>query len=80
NTAKILFSDPEIHLFLRINRHNDVLWFNREAFRKLIKWLLIIEMAKSESNISFFTESIKIAADSGYRVEIFLDSLKESGL
>jgi len=27
--------------YLRVNRHADVLWFNREAFEELLRWMLL---------------------------------------
>lgn len=43
------FSEPEIQYFLKINRYNDILWFNREAFTDLTWWLTIIPMIQIAS-------------------------------
>jgi hypothetical protein len=28
-------------LFLRVNRHAEILWFHREAFEELLRWMLL---------------------------------------
>ncbi len=37
-----LLSNPEVQEFLKINRYQEKLWFNAEAFDDLIKWLSIL--------------------------------------
>lgn len=37
-----LLSDPEVMQFLQINRYQDILWFNQEAFDLLLDWLFVI--------------------------------------
>ena len=37
-----LLKDSEVQQFLQINRHNDILWFNKEAFEDLIWWLMLV--------------------------------------
>jgi hypothetical protein len=34
--------DSEVQQFLRVNRHQEVLWFNHEAFEELLHWMLTI--------------------------------------
>jgi len=38
-----LFADPDVQRLLRVNRHQGVLWYNREAFEKLLWWLSTTE-------------------------------------
>jgi hypothetical protein len=38
-----LLKDDEVQQFLRVNRYGDVLWFNKEAFEELLRWLLRVE-------------------------------------
>lgn len=33
--------DDDVRLFLQVNRHQDVLWFNRETFEQLLGWMLL---------------------------------------
>jgi hypothetical protein len=35
-----LLSDGEVRDFLQVNRYREVLWFNKEAFDELLKWML----------------------------------------
>jgi hypothetical protein len=37
-----LLKDSEVLQFLQINRYNDILWFNKEAFEELIWWLMLV--------------------------------------
>jgi hypothetical protein len=36
-----LLEDDEVHPFLQVNRYQDVLWFNKQAFEQLLWWLLL---------------------------------------
>jgi hypothetical protein len=42
-------SDPEIQNFLRVNRYQSVLWYNRESFEELIWWMSIVPIIKTLS-------------------------------
>jgi glycosidase len=35
-------SDEDVQRFLRVNRHNDVLWFNKEAFDQLLWYMFAV--------------------------------------
>ncbi len=37
-----LLKDSEVQEFLQVNRYNDILWFNKEAFEELIWWLMLV--------------------------------------
>jgi glycosidase len=37
-----LLKDSEVHQFLWVNRYNEILWFNKEAFEELLWWLMLI--------------------------------------
>jgi hypothetical protein len=37
---ELLLKDGEVQQFLQVNRYNDILWFNGEAFDELRGWLL----------------------------------------
>lgn len=37
-----LLSLPDVQSFLKINRYGDVLWFNKERFEMLTKWLVAV--------------------------------------
>ena len=38
---ELLLRDGEVQQFLQVNRYNDVIWFNKEAFEDLRWWLFI---------------------------------------
>lgn len=42
-----LLSDDEVQRFLQVNRYQDVLWFNAEAFDHLQWWLLAVAVVDS---------------------------------
>ncbi|RME47131.1 MAG: alpha-amylase, partial [Chloroflexi bacterium] len=44
-----LLRDAEVQQFLQVNRYQDVLWFNREAFEQLMGWLLIVAAVDAAS-------------------------------
>jgi hypothetical protein len=39
---RTILSDPEVQIFIQINRFQNILWFNRENFEKLVKNLFLI--------------------------------------
>jgi hypothetical protein len=36
--------DDEVQQFLQVNRYQDVLWFNRETFEQLLRWMLLVAL------------------------------------
>ncbi len=44
---KSWFTDPEIQNFLRVNRYQEVLWYNRETFEQFAWWMLVIPISKA---------------------------------
>jgi glycosidase len=45
-----LLKDNEVQQFLQINRYNDVLWFNKEAFEELLWWLRVVAAVEISSD------------------------------
>jgi hypothetical protein len=37
-----LFADEEVQQRLGVNRYQDILWFNKEAFADLVRWLVVV--------------------------------------
>ena len=37
-----LFRDSDVQEFLRINRYNDIWWYNKEAFEEMLWWLMMV--------------------------------------
>ena len=48
--AGIWFSTPEIQAFLQVNRFEDILWYNREAFAAFLWWMTIVAVIECEVN------------------------------
>jgi glycosidase len=46
-----LLKDNEVQQFLQINRYNDILWFNREAFDDLLWWLMMLAAVEISSDL-----------------------------
>jgi glycosidase len=82
-----LLEDGEVQRFLKVNRYDDVLWFNHEAFNQLLGWLLLAAMVKAsadplrpatevvESFLEYYTIIQRLRAaeqKSGYQVERLL--------
>jgi hypothetical protein len=34
--------DDEVQQFLHVNRYQSILWFNKEAFERLLQWMLLV--------------------------------------
>jgi hypothetical protein len=45
-----LLNDGEVHQFLQVNRYNDILWFNKEAFGELQCWLFLVAVIEISSD------------------------------
>lgn len=43
-------SDPEIHRFLGINRFQDTLWFNHEAFVEMVWWMVTVSVLQASAD------------------------------
>jgi hypothetical protein len=83
-----IFNNLEIQEYLGVNRYQDVLWFNAEAFDRYIKWVLLINIVNrlslieesGEEDIQQMIEIVKkwinFAEKSGYKVNEFIDSTK----
>ncbi len=79
-----LLKDEEIRQFLQVNRYQEILWFNKEAFEQLLGWLFLeavimikTKYPRSQKNkITAIFEIIrqldKIKKESGYQVEKLL--------
>jgi hypothetical protein len=45
-----LLKDEEVQRFLQVNRHNGILWFNRESFEELLFWLMLVAAVNISSD------------------------------
>jgi glycosidase len=84
--------DGQVQQFLQVNRYRDVLWFNQEAFRKLLAWMLTVAAVEISADSERAPE--KVAQDivacydvirkmqqaeekSGYQVANLLEAAKD---
>jgi hypothetical protein len=83
-----LFMTDAGRRFLGIHSFNDTMWFDREAFEELAGWLALKNsvdtVAKADDAAGArvleiagdFERMVEIAAESGYRVDAFLDAVR----
>jgi len=86
-----LVKDSEVQQLLQVNRYNDILWFNKEAFEELIWWLMLISaieigfnplrpvkelMNGFERSWSMIQSLREAEQKSEYQVEKLLETLK----
>jgi hypothetical protein len=45
-----IIKDTDVQQFLQINRYNDILWFNGEAFDHLLWWLMVVAAVEISSD------------------------------
>jgi hypothetical protein len=84
-------SDVEVQRVLQVNRHRDVLWFNREAFEQWLDWMMLIAALDLTTAPEAPSEAIgpllsscraliarlrQAAQESGYRVSQLLDAAR----
>jgi glycosidase len=46
-----LFKDEDVRQFVRVNRYNEVLWLNKDAFGQLLEWLFLVAAIGIESDV-----------------------------
>jgi glycosidase len=84
--------DDEVQQFLRANRYQGILWFNKEAFKQLLWSMLVIAVVSSSGDASrssdevareiiFYYELVKklrqAEEESGYQVEKLLEAVRK---
>ncbi|MEE8423233.1 MAG: alpha-amylase family glycosyl hydrolase [Thermodesulfobacteriota bacterium] len=86
-----LLKDTEARQLLQINRHQDILWFNKEAFEQLLWWMIILavidvfsssqpEKSEAANKIVHCYDAViqiqQAGEESGYQVEKLTELLK----
>ncbi len=82
-----LFADPEASDFLFVHESDGIEWFNKERFEVLLGWLFLAVTAGLGTRANEWPAELAayhqgmldlqaIAEKAGYRVRVFLDSLK----
>jgi glycosidase len=82
-----MIGEPKGQRYLRANRHADVLWFHREAFEELLRWMMLVWVsdgivedsegapADLEATDAVWTTLVEAAECSGFRLEDFVGIL-----
>jgi hypothetical protein len=78
--------DDDVRRILQVNRYQGVLWFNKEAFERLLWWMLLLAavamdveplrpQAEEEFGMAYDVVGVlqEAARESGYQVEALLD-------
>ena len=93
NNVQKLFKDPEFQVFVQLNRYQSILWFNKEMFKKILKYFFLImvldSIAATESptidvvksineNCEIIYKWMELAEQSQYQVVKFLELLENS--
>jgi hypothetical protein len=66
---------PEVRSFLGVNRHRDVLWFNKEAFESMMWWMMTIGLLDQVSNPkASLTEAVETLFDAYGLIQEILDA------
>jgi len=88
-----LLQDNDVQNFLQVNRYREVLWFNKESFEELLKWLLTVAVLgtirTSRQDMKILCQKVKeyyqlirkmqvAEKKSGFQAEKLLSALKQS--
>jgi hypothetical protein len=81
-----LLQDSEVQQFMQVNRWQGVLWFNKEAFERLLEWLLVLATVDAQRHeladqvarriaerYGIVRELLQAEEASGYQVEKLLE-------
>jgi len=60
NLLLSMLSDSDALAYLGVNRYQDVLWFNKEAFEDLVWWLMVIASVEISSNLEALGQSDRV--------------------
>ena len=74
STKKILeswLSVPEVQISLKINRFEDILWFNHEAFKEFIQWMSVLNLF--DALLNFKSAPTKLIERTLILEEIFVE-------
>jgi glycosidase len=70
-----LLKDEDVRQFLQVNRHNDILWFNKEAFEELLSWFMLVAVVEISHPPN---RSVEEALRELEKCEAILKALKEA--
>jgi glycosidase len=90
-TLKSILEDGDVQRYLRVNRYQGILWFNKEAFEQLLGWLMMVAAVDMKARPGIDDSQVyqqiadqykiirrlkKAEYESGYKVELLLDGTK----
>ncbi len=81
NLLDALFSDYDAQRLLQVNRHQGILWYNREAFESLLWWLFVALVITEDSpeararGYATLTTLRRASEASGYQVDRLLEGV-----
>jgi hypothetical protein len=84
-----LLRDTEVQQWLQVNRFQDILWFNRETFERLVRWLAVIAVVTAHAEsatddqaaaavahaLAITEELLAAEGQSGYQIDRLLAAL-----
>jgi len=68
---KSWLQDGEVQQFLQVNRHQHVLWFNKEAFEQLLEWMLLV------ATVTINTDPLRPADKAAQEIDALQDVVKK---
>lgn len=83
------FSDPEIQVYLKVNRYHNLLWYSAEEFVNFTRWIwltaVIDKITNKKNNLSkelnellkYYQEIEELAKNSKYQVNKFLEDIQK---
>ncbi len=74
-TVESWLVDDNVKRFLKINRHEDILWYDKQAFNDLIWWLRVLALIQSHSPTGFDANTV---AEQAILVEEFIRRLSKA--
>lgn len=78
-TARQWFANPEMQRYLLVNRHNGVLWFNKEKFEQLVWWAFAIAVIGAAVDAVESDQARKVVGKVWKVIQKLLTALDESG-
>ena len=73
-----LLSDNEVRQLLRVNRYQDVLWFDKRAFERLLWWMLVVAVISIRADATRTPTEAATAIDQAYRTVTQLRAAAEA--
>jgi hypothetical protein len=79
-----LLRDNDVQVFMGVNRYQDVLWFNKEGYGRLLEWLMVlptaldVDQAMLDKRARTIEVLHKACDTSDYKVERLLKAVKDA--